>query len=171
MTRPLSCALLLVLASCGLADSSGPCAPVDIGGECFEPSEEAFIDHALTSAGAWPQLDGVALTAERVIDGTEVTNDIRTWVVPLIADGKMVAISRFIPVAENQVKLGEVALLEEPLPPLPVDLGGEFVMYVDSPHCVDNAELQCLFSELAWAVRLDDGRFRLPDGEIVEDVG
>lgn len=173
MVRSLPLSLIvLVLAGCGLvAEASGPCAPVDVGGECFEPSEEAFIDHALTSAEAWPQLDGVEVTADRVIEGTDVTNDMGTWIVPLITDGKMVAVSRFVPVADNQVKLGEVALLEDPLPPLPADLGGEFVLYVDSRHCIDNPELECLFSELAWAVRLDDGRFQLPDGDIVEDVG
>lgn len=162
---------VVVLAGCGLVEPSGPCAPVDVGGECFEPSEEGFIGHALTSAEAWPQLDGVEVTADRVIEGTDVTNDMRTWVVPLLADGEMVAVSRFIPVADDQVKLGEVALLEEPLPPLPADLGGELVLYVDSAHCFDNPELECLFSELAWAVRLADGRFRLPDGEVVDEVG
>lgn len=172
MVRPLLLSIsAVVLAGCGLADPSGPCAPVDVGGECFEPSDEGFIDHALTSAGAWPQLNGVEVTADRVIEGTDVTNDMRTWVVPLIADGEMVAISRFIPVAANQVKLGEVALLEEPVEPLPDELGGELVLYVDSPRCIDNPDLDCLFSEVAWAVRLDDGRFRLPGGEIVEEVG
>lgn len=149
---------MIVLAGCGLVEPSGPCAPVDVGGECFEPSEEGFIDHALTSAGAWPQLDGVERTADRVIEGTDVTNDMQTWVVPLLADGEMVAVSRFLPVTDHQVRLGEVALLEEPLPPLPADL------------CHDNPELECLFSELAWAVRLDDGRFWMPGGEIVDDV-
>lgn len=172
MIRPLSLGLLiLALASCVLAEQSGPCALVDVGGECFEPSAEGFIDHALTSAGAWPQINGVGVSADRVIEGTDVTNDTRTWVVPLVADGEMVAFSRFVPVADNQVRLGEVALLEEPLPPLPADLGGEFVLYVDSPRCIDNPELDCLFSEVAWAVRLDDGRFRLPDGEVVDDLG
>jgi hypothetical protein len=163
---------VLALTGCGLGPGpSGPCAPVDVGGECFEPSDEAFIDHALTSAGAWPQLDGLELTADRVIDGTDLTNDSPTWVVPLVAEGEMVAVSRFVPVAGGQVKLGEVALLEEPLSPLPDDLGGEFALYVDSPRCIDNPALDCLFSELAWAMRLDDGRFRLPDGQIVETVG
>ena len=86
-------------------------------------------------------------------------------------DGEMVAISRFVRIADNQVKLGEVALLEEPLPPLPADLGGEFVLYVDSPRCIDNPQLSCLFGEYAWAVRLEDGRFELPDGEVVESLG
>ncbi len=161
---------MVVLAGCGLVEPSGPCAPVDVGGECFEPSEEGFIDHALTSAGTWPQLDGVALTADRVIEGADVTNDVRTWIVPLLSDGEMVAVSRFIPVTDDRVKLGEAALLEEPLPPLPADLGGEPVLYAASPRCHDNAELECLFSELAWAVRLDDGRFRLPGGEGVDEV-
>lgn len=173
MTRCLLLGLIaLILAGCGVGpDQSGPCAPVDVGGECFEPSEEGFIDHALTSVGAWPQLGGIEVTADRVIEGTDLTNQMRTWVVPLIAGGEMVAISRFVPVADNQVRLGEVALLEEPLPPLPADLDGEFVLYVDGPHCIDNAELECLFTAHAWAVRLDDGRFRLPDGEVVDKVG
>lgn len=162
----------LVLAGCGLGpDASGPCAPVDVGGECFEPSDERFIEHALTSAGAWPQLDGVEMTADRVIEGTDLANDLRMWVVPLVADGKIVAISRFVPVADNQVKLGEVALLVEPLALLPADLRGEFVLYADSPRCIDNPEVSCLFAEHAWAVRLDDGRFRLPSGEVVDELG
>lgn len=162
----------VVLAGCGLGpDASGPCAPVDVGGECFEPSVERFIGHALTSAGAWPQLDGVELTADPVIEGTDLTNDLRTWVVPLVADGEIVAISRFVPVADDQVKLGEVALLEEPVAPLPADLGGEFVLYADSPRCIDNSDLSCLFAEYAWAVLLDDGRFRLPSGEVVDEIG
>lgn len=173
MVRSLLLGLgMLAITGCGMLgpEPSGPCAPVDIGGDCFEPSEEGFIDHALTSAGAWPQLDGVEVTADRVIEGTDVTNDTPTWIVPLIGGGEMVAISRFVPVADNQVKLGEVALLEEPLPPLPADLGGEFVLYVDSPRCIDNPEADCLFGELAWAVRLDDGRFRLPDGDVIDEL-
>lgn len=161
---------MVLLAACGLAEPSGPCAPVDVGGECFEPSEAGFVEHALTSAGAWPQLDDVVLTAGHVLEGTDLTNDTRTWVVPLLAGGEMVAVSRFIPVTDDEVKLGEVALLEEPMPPLPADLGGELVLYADSPHCFDNPQLECLFSEMAWAVRLDDGGFRLPSGAIVEEV-
>jgi hypothetical protein len=65
-------------------------------------------------------------------------------------------------VSGNLVKLGEVALLEEALAPLPVDLGGEFVLYADGARCIDNPDPSCLFSEYAWAVRLEDGRFRLP---------
>lgn len=172
MSRSLSRGLIaLVLTGCGLAGTSGPCAPVDVGGECFEPTGAAFIRHALMSAEAWPQLDGVDVTADRVIEGFDRSHGTRTWVVPLMADSEMVAISRFIPVTDTQVKLGEVSLLEEPLPPLPSDFGGEFVLYADSPNCIDNPELECLFSELAWAIRLDDGRFRLPDGEIVDEVG
>lgn len=164
---------VLALVGCGIVapEPSGPCAPVDVGGECFQPSEEGFIAHAVTSAGAWPEPDGDEVTADRVIDGFDVTNDTRTWVVPLVAGGEMVAISRFIPVRDNQVKLGEVALLEEPLRPLPADLGGDFVLYVDSPRCIDNAGLDCVFSEYAWAVRLPDGRFRLPHGAVADDLG
>jgi hypothetical protein len=88
----------LVLAGCGLGpDASEPCAPVDVGGECFEPSEEQFIEHALASAGAWPQLDGVELTADVVIEGTDLSSSTPTWVVPLLAHGEVVAISRFVP--------------------------------------------------------------------------
>jgi len=162
--------IALILAGCGLSERSGPCAPVDVGGECFEPTEAAFIRHALTSADAWPQLDDVDVTAQRVIEGFDLSGNTRTWVVPLSADGEMVGISRFVPVTDTQVKLGEVSLLEEPLPPLPSDFGGEFVLYVDSPNCIDNAGLECLFSEIAWAVRLDDGRYRLPAGEIVDEL-
>jgi hypothetical protein len=164
--------LVLVLAGCGLGpDASGPCAPVDVGGECFEPSEEQFIEHALASAGAWPQLDGVEVPADVVIEGTDLSSNRPTWVVPLLADGEIVAISRLVPVSGNLVKLGEVALLEEALAPLPVDLGGEFVLYADGARCIDDPDPSCLFSEYPWAVRLEDGRFRLPNGELVDQVG
>ncbi len=160
-----------LLSGCGLlgTDELSPCAPVDVGGECFAPSEEAFIEHALTSAGAWPQLKGVKLSADRIIEGADLANNIETWIVPMLSDGRMVAVSRFVPVENGQVKLGEVALLEEPLPRLPDDLGGEFVLFIDV-GCIDDASAGCLFGEYRWAVRLADGRFQLPDGSVVDEV-
>lgn len=162
---------LVSLAGCGLLrpEPPDPCAPVDVGGECFTPSHEAFIAHALESAGAWPQLDGVALSADRVVEGDDLTNQSVTWVVPIVSEGRMVAISRFLPAGRGQVKLAEVALLEEPLPPLPDDLGGELVLFVN-PGCADDSDKACLFSEYGWALQLDDGRYRMPDGEVVETL-
>ena len=161
----------LVLAGCGLmSDQSGdPCAPVDVGGDCFEPSPEAFIAHALRSAGAWPQLDGHNLEADRVIEATELSNDSATWLVPLLSNGRMVAISRFTSVDESQVKLGEVSLLEEPLDPPPPAFGGDLVLFEDVA-CAEDPSIDCLFNEMRWAVRLPDGTFELPDGSLVEDL-
>lgn len=161
--------LIGLLSGCGLL---GPrelssCAPVDVGGECFTPSHEAFIEQAIVSSGAWPQLDGMEITADRVITGEDLDLNRPTWVVPLLADGKMVAISRYLPVDGDQVKLAEVALLERPLEPLPADLDGEMVLFPDI-GCVDDAGVECLFSEYGWALRMDGGRFRTPDGAVVD---
>lgn len=149
--------------------SDNPCAPVDVGGECFEPSTEAFIEHALTSAGAWPQLDDHELEADRVIDATDLSNDSPTWLVPLLSDGRMVAISRFMSVDQDQVKLGEVSLLEEALDPVPAGFGGDLVLFKDVA-CAEDPSFDCLFNEVRWAVRLPDGTFELPDGSVVEEL-
>jgi len=159
-----------LVSACGpSAEDLGPCAPVDVGGECFAPSNEGFLQHALTSADAWPQLDGVELSADRVIEGVQLPDNTPIWLVPIMSDNRMVAISRFVAVERDQVKLGEVALLERPLPPLPADVGGELVLFVDI-GCVDDASVDCLFGAHRWAVRLADGRFRLPDGRVVDEV-
>ena len=170
--RPSFPALLIgLLSGCGLLGPGelSPCAPVDVGGECFTPSHDAFIEHAILSSGAWPQLDGLEITADRVITGEHLDLNDPTWVVPLLADGEMVAISRFFQIDGDQVKLAEVALLERPLEPLPADLDGEMVLFVNI-GCVDDAGLECLFSEHGWALRLDDGRFRTPDGAVVDSL-
>ena len=166
--RSLLFVVATIVSGCAMDRTGDPCAPVDVGGECFVRSEEAFVAHALESADAWPQLDGMELSAERVIGGTDVTRNTETWVVPLLDDeGQMVAISRFVPVGTDQAKLGEVALLEDPLPPLPDDLGGELVLF-ESRRCPDDPSAACLFVETGWAIRLPDGRFRLSNGEVLE---
>ena len=132
------------------------------------PSSDAFVEHAIASAAAWPQLDEMELLAATVIEGTDLSRDSTTWLVPLLSDGRMVAVSRFVPAGEA-AKLGEVALLEQPLDPLPEELPGELVLFVDVA-CADDPSIDCLFSELRWAVRLADGAFELPDGSIVEEL-
>lgn len=69
----------------------------------------------------------------------------------------------------GESKLAEVALLELPLPRLPDDLGGELVLFVNT-DCVDDPSRNCLFAEYGWAVRLADGRFKLPDDGVVESL-
>jgi hypothetical protein len=44
-------------------------------------------------------------------------------------------------------------------------------MGATSPRCIDNPDRSCLSSEYAWAIRLDDGRFPLPGGEVVDELG
>lgn len=168
LSWPLTVAVGVLLVACGVdgGDALGPCAPVDVGGECFDPAHDAFVEHALTSAGAWPQLDDVDLSADRVIEAVDHSEGSPTWLVPLTSGDRMVAISRFIPVGD-QVKLGEVALLEEPLDFLPGRFNGELVLFVDT-SCFEDASVDCLFSEMRWAVELPNGDFELPDGRVVE---
>jgi hypothetical protein len=104
--------LALSLSACSLLEP-GPqaCRPVDEGGECFTPSHEGFISHALASARAWPQLDGLAVEATEVIDAFDTESGQAIWIVPIRAGGKIVAASRFQTFADtDEVRLGEVAL-------------------------------------------------------------
>jgi len=162
-------ALGISLFLIGCAAEQSRCSPVDPGGECFAPSEEAFIAHALTSATAWPQLDAVRVSADRVIEAVDLSTDSPTWLVPLMEGDRMVAISRFLPVGEDEVKLAEVSLLEEPLEPLPEQFAGELVLFADA-SCAEDPSIDCLFNEEHWAIALPNGTFELPDGSIVEQL-
>jgi len=169
LSHRLAFALGIAFVLTGCAPEQSRCAPVDPGGECFAPSKEAFIEHALTSAMAWPQLDGVTVSANRVIEAVDTSTDSRTWLVPLMDGNRMVAISRFLTVGEDEVKLGEVSLLEEPLEPLPERFAGELVLFADA-SCAEDPSIDCLFSEERWAVALPNGTFQLPDGSVVEEL-
>lgn len=169
LSHRLAFALGIAFVLVGCAPEQSRCAPVDPGGECFTPSEEAFIEHALTSATAWPQLDGVRLSADRVIEAVDLSTDSRTWLVPLMDGNRMVAISRFLTVDEDEVKLGEVSLLEEPLEALPEQFGGKVVLFA-AASCAEDPSIDCLFNEERWAVALPNGTFQLPDGSVVEEL-
>lgn len=107
-------------SGCSLgADPDAWCPPVDPGGNCSPPSEVAFKAHALESATAWPQLSGLSITAGPVIEGFDEAAGQPTWVVPLFADGQVVAASRFLP-SEGYVKLGEIALYQPPWLDFPI---------------------------------------------------
>lgn len=112
------------------------------------------------------QLDGVTGSANRVIEAVDTSTDSRTWLVPLMDGNRMVAISRFVTVGEDEVKLGEVSLLEEPLEPLPERFAGELILLADA-SCAEDSSIDCLFTELRWAVALPNGNFELPDGSVV----
>lgn len=169
LSHRLAFALGIAFVLVGCAPEQSRCGPVDPGGECFAPSKDAFIEHALTSATAWPQLDGVTVSATRVIEAVDLTTDSQTWLVPLMDGNRMVAISRFLTVDEDEVKLGEVSLLEEPLEPLPEQFGGEVVLFADT-SCAEDPSIDCLFNESRWAVALPDGTFQVPDGSVVEEL-
>jgi hypothetical protein len=155
---------------CGCSSTSiASCPPADDGGGCFVISAPGFTQHALASARALPQLEGVSLDAPRVFQGDDVTAGTRVWVVPLLVDDQMVAASRFVPAGGGQAKLAEVTLLEDPLPELPEDIGGLVVLWAN-PACRGDPGLACLFPDYEWAVQLQGGNYRLFTGEEVDSL-
>ncbi|MBA3959146.1 MAG: hypothetical protein H0X60_01955 [Chloroflexi bacterium] len=145
-------AVALALVGCSLVAAPDPdCPPVDEGGECFVPTEQGFLDHALESAGAWPQLDGISLVPQGVIEGFDEAANQPTWIVPMVADGSVVAASRFLAL-DDRVRLGEVVLYQPPRPSFPTPGDGERL--VISPalgeECVDPVPDDCLFAEHLW---------------------
>lgn len=140
----------LVLAGCSfLSAPDSACAPVDPGGECFAPSNAAFVEHALTSATAWPQLNGVALTPGDVIEGFDEVAGQPTWVVPLLANERVVAASRFLPVGDR-VRLAEVALYEPPRLDFPTPKDGDRLVLMSAGVCGDPLPEKCLFTNYGW---------------------
>ena len=144
-------AVALSLSGCSMLEP-GPhqCRPVDVGSECFAPSRAGFVKHALASARAWPQLDGLAIEAGEVIEGFDAAADEPTWMVPLRSDGRIVAASRFLPF-QNEVRLGEVALYlpardEFPMP------GQNERLVIFTQACGDPMPAACLFSEHGWRI-------------------
>lgn len=140
-------------SACSVVTDRDPwCPPVDEGGDCFRPSEAAFKAHALQSATAWPQLRGLPITAGQVIEGFDEVAGQPTWVVPLLAEGRVVAASRFLPF-EGFVRLGEVALYQPPRLDFPIPNAGERFVLSAGPGCSEPGPEACLFSGYRW--RLD----------------
>ncbi len=145
-------ALCWSLSGCSLV-GLGPdaCRPVDEGGECFAPSGDGFAEHAIESARAWPQLDGIALEAGGVIDAFDEAAGEPTWIVPLWADGRIVAASRFLPFGADEVRLGEVALYRPPRDGIPTPAAGERLV-IFTAMCGDPMPATCLFRESGWRI-------------------
>ncbi len=129
----------------------GPCYPVDEGGNCFDPTEQAFIDHAIESTRAWPQLAGLAVQATEIIEAYDTAAEQPTWIVPITADGRIVAASRFLPFG-HQVRLGEIALYQPPRDTFPTPGLRQRLIVFATASCVDPMPDQCLFSERGWRI-------------------
>lgn len=155
----LVAAAALAIAGCSLlADDPSACRPVDVGGDCFAPSDEGFVEHALTSAGAWPQLNGLDIEAGAVIEAFDTAAGQPTWIVPLFSDGQTVAASRFLPF-EDQVRLSEVTLYQPARDGFPVPRDGERLVLV-SRACVDPLPDECLFTEYGWRIEQAQSHLR-----------
>jgi hypothetical protein len=142
---------LALAAACSSFASDPACAPVDPGGECFGPADAAFAAHALASAAAWPQLEGLALTAGPVIAAFDEAAGQPTWVVPLMANDRVVAASRFLPVGER-VRLAEVALYQPPRTDFPVPVAGQRLVLIPTASCADPLPVSCLFANHSWRI-------------------
>ncbi len=144
-------ALSWSLSGCSLV-GLGPdaCRPVDEGGECFAPSRDGFVEHAIESARAWPQLDGLAIEAGGVIEGFDAAAGAPTWIVPLLSDGRVVAASRFLPFGD-EVRLGEIALYLPPRDGFPTPAAGERLV-IFTAMCGDPMPATCLFREYGWRI-------------------
>lgn len=143
--------LALSLSACSLLEPGpGACRPVDEGGECFTPSHEGFISHALASARAWPQLDGLVVEATEVIDAFDTESGQAIWIVPIRAGGKIVAASRFQQFSDkDQVQLGEVALYLPPRLSFPAPRAGQRLVIFHA-SCGDPMPESCLFTNFGW---------------------
>ncbi len=148
----LAMVLGLALSACGIAERrpDDPCRPVDVGGDCFAPSPQGFADHALASAKAWPQLNGMSLTAARLIEAQNVARNEPNWIVPLTASGKVYAASRFLP-AGRQVRLAEIALYEPALASFPHPQPGHRLVLREN-GCPQPTDASCLFSNFGWEI-------------------
>lgn len=144
-------AVVLSLSGCSILEP-GPdeCRPVDEGGECFAPARASFVEHALASARAWPQLDGLAIEAGEVVEAFDAAADAPTWIVPLRSNGQIVAASRFLPF-ENEVRLGEVALYVPARDESPTPAQNERLV-IFTQVCGDPMPKTCLFREHAWRI-------------------
>ena len=151
-------ALTLSLAACSpLEPRPDACRPVDEGGECFTPSHDGFIAHALASARAWPQLDGMEVEATDIIDAFDAESGRAIWIVPIRAHGQVVAASRFQPFGDTgQVRLGEVALYQPARTSFPTPRADQrLVIFLTS--CGDPMPESCLFTNFAWRLEAAEG--------------
>lgn len=146
----VAAAVLLSGCSLLLRQGADDCVPVDTGGECFAPTREGFIEHALASARAWPQLDGLAIEAGEIIEGFDAAAEQPTWIVPLRFEGRFVGASRFLPFRE-QVRLGEVALYQPARDAFPAPGQGERLV-IFTAACGDPMPEACLFREYRWRI-------------------
>ncbi len=106
--------------------------------------------HALESSTAWPQLDGVRLTAGPVIEAFDEATAEQAWIVPLFHEGKAVAASRFHPF-EGHAQLGEVALYQAPRSAFPIPRAGERLVLF-AMTCADPWPDSCLFQNSGWRI-------------------
>lgn len=145
-------AAMMVVGCSIIRGEPGPneCVPVDEGGECFTPSHQGFIDHALESTRAWPQLSGLAVEVSEVIEGFDAAAGQPTWIVPIRSDGRVVAASRFLPF-RDQVRLGEVALYLPPRESFPTPRPDERLV-IFTKMCGDPMPETCVFSEYGWRI-------------------
>ena len=144
-------AVALSLSGCSMLEPGpGECRPVDEGGECFAPSRAGFVEHALASARAWQQLDGLVIEAGEVVEGFDAAADAPTWIVPLRSDGRVVAASRFLPF-ENEVRLGEVALYLPVRDEFPTPAQNDRLV-IFTQVCGDPMPATCLFREHGWRI-------------------
>jgi hypothetical protein len=121
------------------------CRPVDEGGRCFVPSRDGFVEHALVSAWAWPQLDGLRIEASEGIESFDAAAGRQTWIVPLRSNGGIVAASRFLPF-DDEVRLGEVALYPAARDRFPTPAQNERLV-IFTRMCGDPIPATCLFRE------------------------
>lgn len=89
------------------------------------------------------------ITAGRVIEGFDEVAGQPTWVVPLLAEGRFVAASRFLPY-DGFVRLGEVALYKPPLLDFPMPRAGERLVLTSGASCSGPGLEACLFSGYHW---------------------
>lgn len=144
-------AVAFTLSGCSLLETGlDECRPVDEGGECFAPSRTGFVEHALASTRAWPQLEGLTIEAGVVVEGFDAAAGLPTWIVPLSSDGRFVAASRFLPFGD-EVRLGEVAIYVPARDEFPTPRENERLV-IFTQTCGDPMPATCLFRKHGWRI-------------------
>ena len=146
-------AIALIAGGCSVLQPGDPaCPPVDPGGDCFAPSNAAFAAHALTSASAWPQLDGLPIVAGNVLEAFDEAANQPTWIVSLLVEERVVAASRFLPHG-TEVRLAEVVLYEPARLKFPtVGPGQRLVLFHAAKGCGEPIRADCLFINYGWRI-------------------
>lgn len=155
MIRALLVTAMAVVLTCGcsipwLSDEplDPDCPPVDVGGECFTATRQGFIDHALASTQAWPQLRGIQVEANEVIEAFDDAAGKPTWIVPIRSGAAVVAASRFLPL-RDQVRLAEIVLYQPPRGAFPKP-GPNERLVIFTNGCGDAIPPDCLFTNYGW---------------------